>query len=112
MSDEPIGNLMFCIISVLAGCYLVIRNVYDKEHKANRLKIALGIILIAISITGIFVKIFAVIASLLFGCLMLVYMYRQEKRWKGHRFTTAYWMHFSGWCVCLGAIIYGFVLLF
>ena len=113
---QMIVDVLFCVLSILGGCYLAsqkVRAIFKRIPLSLEEKISLieGLVLILSGFIALYVKSAMPVNALLLGGFLLPRMYQQEKHWKGHRLTSAYIMHCSGWILSIGAIVYGILLL-
>lgn len=112
-----IEDFSFSILAIIGGAYIIgskLRAIANRLPLSSKAKISLafGAALLISGISGLFIESVVSVNAILFGCFLFVKMFNQEKSWSGHRFTTAYTMHCSGWVLSIGSILYGILILF
>ena len=106
------ADIIFSILAIIGGLYFVAPSIRLLSNKQSQSSISVCLLvlrssLILLGICGLFYKSVVPFSALLLGIVLIMRMLNQEESWSGHRFTTAYAMHCSGWILGISAIIYG-----
>ena len=100
---------IFSILAIICGIYFVIRLFAHRQFQSTKSIFLLvsGCTLIIVGFCGFIFKSTTYFSAILLGIVLIIQMIKQERSWRGHRFTTAYGMHCSGWILGIGSTIYG-----